>query len=554
MRQRDKAKTAVILSAAGLLVLSACSSEGSKDSNATATPNGSAAPNANLMAKYEKPVDITAWRFTEATYKYENGDTIENNIYTKAYQNDLNINLKYQWTVPVEQFDQKLNVAIAAGDLPDVMWLKNKQLTDLADNDMLYDLTELYDKYASPMAKSILQQDQKAFDTAKIGGKLMAIPQTSSAIDGLPLLYVRADWLTKLGLTEPKSMKEVLAVAEAFTKKDPDGNGKDDTFGMAFTKSFLADTHFGTTGFFSGFHAYAGKWVKDAAGKQLVYGSIQPEVKTALKQLQDMYAQGLLDKEFGVKDRAKVTESVVGGKVGIFYGSMSAPLSIIQKNIDNDPKADWKAIPLVSVDDKKATPIGKMPIQRYYAVSKKSKNPEAIIKLLNFAMDGYDESKKPKPEMSFSPTNVPVYLYSLMNPEPANKNLSAHNNTLSAIASNDPSKLTTEEKGYYDKIVDYRKGNNANWGTERVFGTPSSFDVISKYVKDDNYMLDAFYGAATPTMVEKNASLLKLEEEVFTKIIMGQSIDTFDKFVEDWKKLGGEQIAKEVNEWYAKSK
>jgi putative aldouronate transport system substrate-binding protein len=93
MRQRDKAKTAVILSAAGLLVLSACSSEGSKDS-ATATPNSSATPNANLMAKYEKPVDITAWRFTEATYKYENGDTIENNIYTKAYQNDLNINLK----------------------------------------------------------------------------------------------------------------------------------------------------------------------------------------------------------------------------------------------------------------------------------------------------------------------------------------------------------------------------------------------------------------------------------------------------------------------------
>ncbi|MNY47132.1 hypothetical protein D3C86_1823750 [compost metagenome] len=73
-------------------------------------------------------------------------------------------------------------------------------------------------------------------------------------------------------------------------------------------------------------------------------------------------------------------------------------------------------------------------------------------------------------------------------------------------------------------------------------------------MKDDNYLLDAFYGAATPAMVEKNASLQKLEEEVFTKIIMGQSIDTFDKFVEDWKKLGGDQITKEVNDWYAKSK
>lgn len=41
-----------------------------------------------------------------------------------------------------------------------------------------------------------------------------------------------------------------------------------------------------------------------------------------------------------------------------------------------------------------------------------------------------------------------------------------------------------------------------------------------------------------------------MEEEVFTKIIMGDSIDLFDKFVEDWKKLGGDQITKEINEWY----
>ncbi|RAU97104.1 extracellular solute-binding protein [Paenibacillus sp. YN15] len=549
----NKTKPIALAATAGLLLLSACGKSDGEGKSPAASSGASAAPALDISKKYEPPVEISAWRYTEASYQYENGDTIDNNIYTKMYEDELGIKLKYKWTVPVEQFDQKLSVSIASGDTADIMWLKNKQLTDLAENDMLYDLTDLFEKYATPITKSILQQDMKSFNTAKIGGKLMAIPQTASAVDGLPILYVRTDWLTKLGLSEPKTLQDVFAVAEAFTQKDPDGNGKNDTFGLAFTKTFLTDSHFGTSGFFSGYHAYPGKWVKDDKGN-LVYGSTQPQVKEALRQLQTMYKQGLLDKEFGIKDRAKVTESVVGGKVGIFYGSMSAPLSITQKNIDNDPKAEWKAIPLVSIDSKKAVPMGKMPVTIYYGVSKNSKNPEAIIKILNSVMAGYDPAIPARPEFSHSKTNVPVWLYGILLPQPANKNLIAHQNVVKSLSSKDASKLSAEEKGYYDKVLDFRQGNKANWGTERVFGSPSSFEVIEQYVKEDNYLLDAFYSSPTATMVEKSATLQKMEEEVFTKILMGESVDSFDKFVDDWKKLGGDQITKEINEWAAKNK
>ncbi|MFS0778212.1 hypothetical protein ABC255_19705 [Neobacillus sp. 3P2-tot-E-2] len=40
-----------------------------------------------------------------------------------------------------------------------------------------------------------------------------------------------------------------------------------------------------------------------------------------------------------------------------------------------------------------------------------------------------------------------------------------------------------------------------------------------------------------------------MELEMVTKIILGESIGEFDKFVENWKKLGGDDITKEVNEW-----
>ncbi|MNW12184.1 hypothetical protein D3C71_2098060 [compost metagenome] len=52
-------------------------------------------------------------------------------------------------------------------------------------------------------------------------------------------------------------------------------------------------------------------------------------------------------------------------------------------------------------------------------------------------------------------------------------------------------------------------------------------------------------------MKQKNELLNKLLNQTYSKIIYGQSpIDDFDKMVENWKKSGGDQITKEVNEWY----
>lgn len=505
----------------------------------------------DLLEKYDPEITLTAWRYLNQAIKFEKGDTIENNIYMKAYKEQLGIDVKYNWVVPQEQFEQKLNISIASGDLPDIMWLTNKQLVQLVENDLLYDLTELFDKYTSPLTKEIMLQDENNFNTAKFDGKLMAIPRTVSAIDTLHLMYIRTDWLKNLGLSEPRTMQDVFKIADAFTNNDPDQNGKDDTFGMALTKNFLKDSHASAVGFFAGYHAYPGKWIKDAAGK-LVYGSIQPEMKTALQQLQDMYEKGLLDREFGVKNRAKVAESVAAGKVGIEFGSMSGPLSFLQPNIDNDPEAEWRPFPLPSIDSEPATPIAKMPVHTYYAVNKNCQHPEAVMKLLEFGTKGY--SKAADNEYGTNKNGIGVFQYAIVRYEPARKNLDAHLHILQALQSNDPSKLNVEEKGYFNKILEYRNGNREMWGFERVFGTPSSFDVIGQYVDENNMIYDGFYGAPTPTMVYRNATLQKMEEEVFTKIIMGQSIDTFDKFVKDWKKLGGNQITREVNEWAQKNK
>ena len=560
-----KKAAAALLSGSMLLSLAACGASGSNTTptpsassptaSASATPTESAGP-VDYLAKYTPEINLTAWRYLNSGIQFEPGESIENNVYSRAYKEDLGINLSYAWTVPQEQFDQKLNISVASGDLPDIMWLTNKQLIELTENDMLYDLTDLFQSNTSELTQSIIQQDQASFDTAKVGGRLMAIPHTGSAIDGLQILYVRADWLKNLGLETPKNIQELLAVAEAFTKNDPDKNGVNDTFGMALTKNFIKDTHAGATGFVAGFHGYLRRWVEDGSGN-LAYGSVQPEVKVALQQLQDMYKNGLLDQEFGVKDRTKVTESIASGKVGITYGGMSSPGAFLKDNAINDPNADWIALPLLSNDSSAAAPIAKMPVERYYAVSKDSKNPEAIMKLLEFGTKGYSSTQADREEASkfgVTASGIATFQYALVGYEPAKKNLNAHLNILAAIEKNDTTTLSGEEMGYYEKIMAFQNGDRTQWGEAHIFGTPGSFDIINDYVENESYIYNEFYGSLTPTMVEKNATLEAMEEEVFTKIIMGQSIDTFDKFVQDWMNLGGEQITKEVNEWAAARK
>ncbi len=61
-------------------------------------------------------------------------------------------------------------------------------------------------------------------------------------------------------------------------------------------------------------------------------------------------------------------------------------------------------------------------------------------------------------------------------------------------------------------------------------------------------VFSVFYGV-TRTMEMKWATLEKLENETFLKIIVGDlPVSAFDDFVAQWKKLGGDQITKEVTE------
>lgn len=506
--------------------------------------------NHDPFGKIDPPIEVTAIRTVNSNLKFENGETIENNAWTKLYENEFGIKIKYLWVSDPSQYEQKFNIAMASGKLADIMPVDGIQFNQLVEADQLADLTEALEQYGAPKMKELLMKDGGlGIESATFDGKLLGLPVNSGSFDTAPLLWVRTDWLEKLGLPEPKTMEDVFSIAEAFVTQDPDGNQKNDTYGLGAAKDFYG-LEPGLEGFFNGYHAYPKSWVEDDSG-QLVYGSIQPEMKQALAKLQEMYANGHIDREFGVKDKEKFIQTVNAGKLGMFYGADWSPLLFLDgKSLDE--KMEWKPFHLPSIDNTPAQPQTEYNVNQYYVVRKGMKNPEAAIKLLNAASHDWDRSKYPLTDMNRN-GDVDKWQYALLQAANPIQNVETYEYVSKAVEKQDESLLNlTSNPGqasFYKGINDFNNGDMSGWGFTRFF---DAITILYDYHTKDQFKMTKFISGPTPTMVEKEATLLKMELETFTKIVMGESsIDAFDEFVVNWKNLGGDKITEEVAKWKA---
>lgn len=538
----------------------------SNNNNNTVDPNGVAtASNVDENGKYIEPIDISFIRGIDDdlagnVLPKTPGELIEDNRWTTAYKEQLGINVNYDWIVKGNEnsdaFVQKLNVTLASGDLPDVSLVNASQLKQLADSDMIMDMTPYFDEYASDLTKKVYYQEGNGLiDSATFNGKMMAMPDMISMVESAQYLWLRNDWLNNLGLEVPKTMEELLNVIEAFTNDDPDGNGIDDTYGLPITKDLYGGA-MGLEGFFAGYGAFPNMWIEDSTG-QLVYGSVLPEVKETLKVLADMYKKGQIDKEFGIKDGGKVSEYVVAGKYGIDYGQQWNPMWPLISNYNNDSKADWTGYSIVAKEGEKCMVPLTFGSARYFAVRKGFEHPEALIKMFNLHLElNWGESNDfNKYYMPVENGGVGVWKFSPVTPYPPLKNYDAFMAIDNARKAGDLSVLKGEPKVIQGNIEAFIAGDTSQWGWNKIYGVDGVFGVLDDYIQNDQLLREKFVGAPTETMVERLSTLEKMEVEAFVKIIMGESsIEAYDEFVENWNKLGGEQITKEVNEWYSSLK
>ncbi len=532
------------------IAFSGCSNSGGN--NSTADKEANAAPakataNAEVqggpLTKYDPPITLTSTMNETGKETLAEGDTHANNVWTRGYEDELGIKATYDWIVADANYNDKMNVTLASGDLPDVLKVNMVQFEQLYKAGMLQDLTEVYDQYASDLVKEYYsEEDGAALKPVTKDGKKYAMVSYGGSLDSSDMVWIRKDWLDKLGLAEPKSMQDIIKIAEAFAFNDPDGNGKKDTYGISLSKDLPIN------GFLLGYHAYLETWIKNDQG-EIVNGTIQPEVKTGLAELQRLYKEGVIDPEFGVKDFAKQMEDVNAGKAGMFFLPQWAPFQV-KDMIKKDPTVNWVPYPVQSIDDQPAKTQNHLSLGGVFAVRKGYEHPEALIKLLNFQEEKmFGKSAATERAKYLNGDTGLGFQNAVVSNLPPNKNVKAQDEVEQALNTGDTSKMGLEAKLFYDDIQAYRGGDLDKWHMERIFGPLSSQGVIKYYRDNDLIVMNEFIYAPTKTMNSKSATLDKLRAETFVKIIYGSlPVDDFDKFVDNWKKLGGDEITKEVNE------
>lgn len=136
-----------------------------------------------------------------------------------AFTKKTGIKIDYQ---PVINFDQQLQSRASTKDLPDVMIND----TALMGSYQRQGLLKPIDRASITGGDQIT--DKTWSSTVGVDGKHYGIPYSRQA----QTLMIRTDWLKKLGLEAPTTWQEMLSVAKAFATRDPDGDGKADTYGM----------------------------------------------------------------------------------------------------------------------------------------------------------------------------------------------------------------------------------------------------------------------------------------------------------------------------------
>ena len=177
--------------------------------------------------KYPSLVTYTLGKMTgENNSNMPEGDTYEDNVYTRYLREALNIQNEDVFEESEEQYTANVRMVIASRELPDVMVVEDRQtLVQLARKGMIADLSQAFEDCASDRLVEMYDSyEVSALDSAMVDGKLMALPEPSF-VDGPNLLWLRKDWMDELGLEEPETVEDAIEIIRAFVEKDPGGNG-----------------------------------------------------------------------------------------------------------------------------------------------------------------------------------------------------------------------------------------------------------------------------------------------------------------------------------------
>lgn len=509
---------------------------------------------------YPETIEYTLGKMTSVNNSnMPENDTYTDNAYTRYIKSVINVQNVDVFEANDSQYDTNVSMVISMGSLPDIMVVSSQdEVEQLVEAGLIEDLTESYNNCISDRIRKMYESYGDSLkDMVTYDGKIMALPETNIT-DGPNLVWLRKDWMDKLGLSEPHTIDDVVNIVKHFISEDPgnngvDASGKPNTVGLAvdtdvtgecgYSSEFLLDI------IFACFGAYPKQWIMNDDG-EIVYGSVTDEAKEALSYISSLYNQGVIDNDFLLRTSTNICELIENGMCGSFFGPWWAPNNPLVNAVSRNPDADWQPYLIATDSDGTTSYHSQNPCYKYVVVRKGYEHPEIAAKMISVMFD----------KVRFDCTDSEEFKnYYQLNVEPTARPLSInvdYNNALSICYRNidatisgrkNPDSLELLERSFYDACSEYIK--NANKTSTQWAAYMSRIKACSLIAQDNIKVVDSLYFKTTDTMKSHWWRLKAKEKEAYLKIISGEEdISYFDTFVKEWNEQGGQTITSEVSE------
>ena len=500
---------------------------------------------------------IDAHRDKNGNPDWTNGDT----SWTRYARDHYGIKMTLEWEVnEAGAFMQRLNNQIFLGEIPDFLNVlygdyAADYIKKLYMQELITDIGDEIEEYACKAYKDTMDYvGDQVFYAATYGGKIYALPHIVVGNSMNTVYWIRSDWLDNVGKSVPANYDEFIDVLKAFANQDPDMNGVRDTYGLAIN---LLDGGANSIMYFNMFDAFPGHWVENKSTGKLEFGTVQPEMKTALGVLRELYAAGCvysLDADpYALTNGCYV--GITSNKAGVMEGTNNY-VNAFKDLKKQNPDVDFAPVTIMSATGGPLRRSASTNTFRQYVVSKECKYPAVAVILMNMYCDLSPivaEDMDMQEEFMYS-ADARYHFYNLA---PCITQLYVEGPTLAdrvtdALITGNTDGLYQSDLQVYNGVVNYLEtGNVDSWYYERMYGIGGA--VLKVQQADENVELvrTLYQGASTDGMLEHGGELNGLLTQTFFDIVSGAAeLDTFDTMVEQWYDGGGRRITDEVNEWY----
>ncbi|REE81010.1 extracellular solute-binding protein [Paenibacillus taihuensis] len=330
---RGRKMSGLLLSACMMLTIAAgCSGNSGTTNNAQPSNTSGGTANTNAPALEG---DMSTWPDAEFSVMLPYPDTqiaADDAPIVKQVYDKTKVHLKLE--VPPSNADEKLNIMLASGEYPDALVITNPAMAQkFIDAGHVIPLDELFDKYGGQIKENL----SSAWNQLKSpDGKIYRIPSgyimpgaERMLETGLSFQFL-TNVLEAKGWYKPQTFDDTTALLKEVKEKYPQ-----------YIPMSLA---LGAEGFFQnmiktlagaeGVRVYGDYvWTQD---DKLMYKFKDPGIRHALQWVNQLYQQGLLDKESAVQNmdglKAKMASEKVFSSIGHWFDNMYEANSIFTQD------------------------------------------------------------------------------------------------------------------------------------------------------------------------------------------------------------------------------